>query len=121
MNVMGGLESFWTGMPVVGGGINDWHKRLWAQRMIGSDKRHLVGYRTLEVLVIGQLGMYVNRAGSRADEFGMETLATLAQPVVEETEDGSERRRTHRQTLVMDGLLYRDNRAAGPQRVKIKN
>lgn len=40
---------------------------------------------------------------------------------LDETSAHDERRRSSRQTLVCKGLLYRDNRAAGPQRINLKD
>ena len=39
----------------------------------------------------------------------------------EETAQHVEKRRSSRQTFICKGLLYRDNRAAGPQRVNMKD
>jgi len=45
----------------------------------------------------------------------------LAQQIAEKATQIRERRRAHRQMLVIKGMLYRNNNAASPQRVRLRN
>lgn len=58
----------------------------------------------------------VNLAYFLADKLGMRSGAKPQEQLTSDT-----RRRAYRQPLLCNGMLYRDNRSAGPQRITVKD